>query len=489
MNEETNSILEKTVQEIRYVDPEGDGQENPLEQSEDERDFESLLLHPNFEEIFERQRHRFDDLARKVRFIQHVRRADHVFFGASYLWVLARRNHLDGFKALIELGADVNFRCLNVGGAVRREAPIHTCARFNHVELLRYILSLPQTRVQRFKDDGATAIFLAMQEGQVEAAKLLLAAGADPNRRRYDLTPPFNMLVQGERLELLEYFRDHVPKKPATVCMYEGDPQDLRLTPEQLWVDINIFDGNGGRPVFQAVSHEKMLDSVLQFETLDLSVCSRFDYTAFELSFLVHHPECALKIVKRYRPQDVRTKSLRILNRLFVHNQKLGWSDEDMAIVTQCFEHLMNHCNVNPFTAFQPSLFESGPENKFWKMVNRWKVWSWKRHIHLMFPEDFQKVAVELLLCFKAIAPTLSYPMPKMIIFEILTQLSSLTYANTFPNESETSKEQPEMRFRLDLFSDELRKLNLTLPDPDSEDEDLDEDDGEENDNNDDNEE
>lgn len=120
------------------------------------------------------------------------------FNGATYLWLACRLNKIELVKLLVEEGkANVNFRCHPEATALREEAAIHTCARFNHHEILAYLLSHPLIQVNRLKDDGATAMFLSVQQGNIESFKLLIEAGADINLRRYDITPCLLMSVQG----------------------------------------------------------------------------------------------------------------------------------------------------------------------------------------------------------------------------------------------------------------------------------------------------
>lgn len=159
--------------------------------------------------------------------------------GATPLWLAARKGCLAMVKLLCKGGADVNMRCHSTFAAMRRECALHTAARFNHFDILQCLVAMPGARLHRFKDDGATPIFLAIQEGHIEATRVLLAAGADPNFLRFDGTPPLLMASQANRWQLLQHILSpecHLSRTaPAVPLVTEGpeEAQNKRLTPEQ----------------------------------------------------------------------------------------------------------------------------------------------------------------------------------------------------------------------------------------------------------------
>jgi ankyrin repeat protein len=110
--------------------------------------------------------------------------------GATLLWVACRLGCLAMARLLVESGADVNHRCHSQYAAWRREAPLHTAARYGHHEVLEFLVQVPGVQLHRFKDDGASPIFLSVQEGHVEATRVLVAARCDVNFPRFDGNRP-----------------------------------------------------------------------------------------------------------------------------------------------------------------------------------------------------------------------------------------------------------------------------------------------------------
>ena len=64
-----------------------------------------------------------------------------------------------------------------------------------------------QTRT-RARQDGATPLFMAAQEGQLEVARLLLNANADTDKATQDGATPFDVAAQRGHLEVLRLLQE-----------------------------------------------------------------------------------------------------------------------------------------------------------------------------------------------------------------------------------------------------------------------------------------
>lgn len=107
----------------------------------------------------------------------------------------------DSFAYFIRAVRDTNFsRVRFPGGAT----VLHEAVRNNHIGFLQYFLE-NNVPVDLKNDAGLTPLQLALQSGNVEAAKMLLSFRADVTIKDADGTPPLSMIMpQGKAAQLIE---------------------------------------------------------------------------------------------------------------------------------------------------------------------------------------------------------------------------------------------------------------------------------------------
>ena len=125
-----------------------------------------------------------------------------VVFQETPLYMACIHGDMDIVKILVEAGADINETAVFRDGS--NTSPLWVAARNNHIDLCRYLLS-KGSRV----NNGYSALMGAVDKGREEIVRILLEAGANPNKVGDDGETPMDRarLRQHETiLKLLEQY-------------------------------------------------------------------------------------------------------------------------------------------------------------------------------------------------------------------------------------------------------------------------------------------
>lgn len=140
-----------------------------------------------------------------------------------------------------EPSIDVNARATK-----SNRRPIHQAAQGNHLSTVKFLIEAGAI-IEQGEDDGASALWLACQDGHVEVADLLINHGADVNkptsnsRRR-----PIHQAAQNGHLKVIELLRD----RGADLDAGESDgATPLWIASQQGFIDIvNILLAQQANP-------------------------------------------------------------------------------------------------------------------------------------------------------------------------------------------------------------------------------------------------
>jgi ankyrin repeat protein len=118
-------------------------------------------------------------------------------------------SHFEVFRALVEAGGNVN-KLDSEGGTA-----LHDASRWGLTEGVRYLCVERGADVNKSSTDGSghTPLTLASLNGSVEAARVLLEAGADVNKRRSDSRTPLVVA-----LEVRSWFSEQQRQDKAKVA-------------------------------------------------------------------------------------------------------------------------------------------------------------------------------------------------------------------------------------------------------------------------------
>lgn len=87
------------------------------------------------------------------------------------------------------------------------DSPLHFAAKYNQVDILKYLLQLPECQVNKTNDEGETAFWRACRQGSVEAAKILYPL-SDIYKGCTNSWTPLNIAVLSGNYKIVEYFCD-----------------------------------------------------------------------------------------------------------------------------------------------------------------------------------------------------------------------------------------------------------------------------------------
>ena len=88
---------------------------------------------------------------------------------------------IEGRFALLKLFIGINGVDVNLANVMSGETALHLSARKGHLEIVKYLLSLPNLDRNATCAMRRTALHVALWHGHLEVAECLLAAGVDPS--------------------------------------------------------------------------------------------------------------------------------------------------------------------------------------------------------------------------------------------------------------------------------------------------------------------
>eukprot|EP00468_Gymnochlora_sp_CCMP2014_P013570 CAMPEP_0167745776 /NCGR_PEP_ID=MMETSP0110_2-20121227/3341_1 /TAXON_ID=629695 /ORGANISM="Gymnochlora sp., Strain CCMP2014" /LENGTH=334 /DNA_ID=CAMNT_0007630459 /DNA_START=47 /DNA_END=1048 /DNA_ORIENTATION=+ len=107
---------------------------------------------------------------------------------------------------------------------IRRFAPLHAAARFNHVELTKFLLN-EGARVDIQMLDASTPLVLAAAEGHKEIVEILIANSADLNHVNYVGFDAYKAAIASGKHELAEFIDSYRDKSEDSDA--EDDNEDV----------------------------------------------------------------------------------------------------------------------------------------------------------------------------------------------------------------------------------------------------------------------
>ena len=107
--------------------------------------------------------------------------------GASPLCLAVQIGHSGIITLLLKRGADVNLTICD------GSAPLCIAAKYGNIEIVRLLLQVPDIQINRIKEDRATALNIASQQGHTAVVKLLIRKGADPNIVNFEGIAPLHV--------------------------------------------------------------------------------------------------------------------------------------------------------------------------------------------------------------------------------------------------------------------------------------------------------
>lgn len=101
----------------------------------------------------------------------------------------------------------------------------------------------------KYPQNGTTALMCACESGRVGAARLLLAAGADPNAADCDGWTPLAFAARGGHLATVKELLDAGAKVDPRDCVRKFIPCKCRRCSKFLSTDTNPVDDDGWMPL------------------------------------------------------------------------------------------------------------------------------------------------------------------------------------------------------------------------------------------------
>jgi|EP01043_Picozoa_sp_COSAG02_P003224 ankyrin repeat protein len=143
------------------------------------------------------------------------------------------------------------------------ETALRAAARRGDRRAILEILETPHIKVDSGDENERTAFFLACQEGKAEIAKILLKAGADPEKRDHDNATPFIIAAHEGQMNVVRWLAEDVRVNTHAVedssgcngflmACYTGMMPVIEYIAEKIGVDVTCCAANGATPMYIA---------------------------------------------------------------------------------------------------------------------------------------------------------------------------------------------------------------------------------------------
>lgn len=342
--------------------------------------------------------------------------------GATPLWVATNNNHYSMVRLLLEHGADPNKKCLDKD-ICHEEAPIHIAAGYNHTKSLRILLEHRDINVDITMEEGVTAIFLAVQEDNLESVKLLLNAGANINivRNRDGVSPLF-MAVQRGSVKTLQWL---INKYQRT---FNGDG----------WVDFNIVDNNGVTPLIHSIrmDNETVFDMLVNIDKVNINKTDNNNCTALDYAV----SDGLLSMVYKLLLTGVNINYTHIGN---LHRTVTVWRWIDQTVINS--DDKTNLLGIFK-RATDPRIYGEGAIDPFNTILDKedsdWntsvrgcKYWLPIQSIHTRFPQEYKDIVRTFLLVMTRTEKGLWARIPKPLQYNIIEDFMKFNTDTCMVNE------------------------------------------------------
>jgi ankyrin repeat protein len=179
------------------------------------------------------------------------------FDGATALYVAIANGKEDVAKALIDKGADVNLAD-NTGWT-----PLMFAAEKGYLTITQALLSAPGIDINAQKSNGATALYVAIANGQDDVVKALIDKGADVNIANNDGWTPLMLAIQEGLLTITQALLSapgidiNAQKSDGATALFvaaaNGNYDVVKALIKQ-GADVDITDNHGQTPMMVANS-------------------------------------------------------------------------------------------------------------------------------------------------------------------------------------------------------------------------------------------